>query len=101
MTAEVAMADSARRRVKRKRMLDEHGWVCHLCGYLISPEFQNPHPESMTIDHLTPISMGGAKWDVANMRPAHKSCNEARGNESPSTERPAPLTHCPIRRFGC
>jgi 5-methylcytosine-specific restriction endonuclease McrA len=47
-----------------------YGDRCWLCG----------KPGARTVDHVVPISKGGAMFDVANMRPAHMSCNQSRGN---------------------
>jgi 5-methylcytosine-specific restriction endonuclease McrA len=48
-----------------------YGTTCHLCG----------RPGSDTVDHLRPVSQAPeARWDVANGRPAHRSCNSARGD---------------------
>lgn len=50
--------------------LAEYGEVCVLCGL----------PGSTTADHVIPRSKGGAVYDLRNLQPAHKSCNESRGN---------------------
>lgn len=42
---------------------------CYRCGRIAD-----------TVDHIVPISKGGAQLDPANLRPACKSCNSARGN---------------------
>lgn len=50
--------------------LAEYGHVCWLCGL----------PRSNTADHVIPRSKGGAVYDLRNLAPAHRRCNEARGN---------------------
>lgn len=50
--------------------LDTYGSTCWLCGL----------PGSTTADHVIPRSKGGAVYDLANLGPAHRNCNEARGN---------------------
>ncbi len=50
--------------------LSTYGRVCWLCGL----------PGSNTADHIIPRSKGGAVYDLANLGPAHKRCNESRGN---------------------
>jgi len=48
-----------------------YGRVCHLCG----------RDGADTVDHLVPTSVDPAgRWDVGNGRPAHRSCNSARGD---------------------
>ena len=51
--------------------LAEYGTVCHLCG----------GPGADTADHIVPRSAGGGH-DLANLRPAHASCNSSRGDMS-------------------
>ncbi len=50
--------------------LDTYGRVCWLCGL----------PGATTADHIIPRSQGGAVYDLQNLGPAHKKCNESRGN---------------------
>lgn len=52
--------------------LDTYGRVCWLCGL----------PGATTADHIIPRSTGGAVYDLLNLGPAHKKCNEARGNRT-------------------
>ncbi len=46
-------------------------WVCHLCGRPIGGQ-------DWDVDHVVPVSRGGGD-ELANLRPAHASCNRARG----------------------
>jgi 5-methylcytosine-specific restriction endonuclease McrA len=48
-----------------------------LCEYCHSPEFLSTAP--LTIDHLTPQSLGGAD-DIENLALACRRCNERRYN---------------------
>ncbi|MCQ4120416.1 HNH endonuclease [Rhodococcus tibetensis] len=48
--------------------LETYGTVCHLCG----------GPGATTADHVIPRKHGGLNV-LANLRPAHRSCNSARG----------------------
>jgi 5-methylcytosine-specific restriction endonuclease McrA len=44
--------------------------VCHLCG----------HPGADTVDHVIPLSRRpDLAHDLANLRPAHRRCNSAKG----------------------
>lgn len=52
--------------------LREKGGVCALCGL----------PGADSADHIVPRSRGGAVYDLANLQPAHRRCNESRGNRS-------------------
>lgn len=50
--------------------LTTYGTVCWLCGL----------PGATSADHIIPRSRGGAVYELRNLGPAHKSCNESRGN---------------------
>jgi 5-methylcytosine-specific restriction endonuclease McrA len=50
--------------------LATYGEVCWLCGLR----------GATSADHIIPRSRGGAVYDLRNLGPAHKSCNESRGN---------------------
>lgn len=41
------------------------------------------------VDHITPLSRGGAKYDPGNARAACPSCNLKRGNRGPGAPPPA------------
>jgi len=74
-------------------MLKETGWVCALCGEPINPGLWNQHPWQITIDHIVPLSKGGAKGP-SNWQPAHRRCNELKAD---SAEWPVPP---PLARAG-
>ena len=64
------MGRSGRASVDLTRtVLAEYGAICWLCG----------QPGATTKDHVIPWSLGGTD-DVENLRPAHKRCNQRRGN---------------------
>lgn len=44
------------------------------------------------VDHIVPLSRGGAKYDPANCRPACAPCNRARSDREPSPQ-PQPRPH--------
>jgi pyruvate-formate lyase-activating enzyme len=69
--------------------------ACHfLCEYCHSPEFLSTAP--LTIDHLTPQSLGGAD-DIENLALACRRCNERRYNFTtgidPETQKESLLFH--------
>jgi 5-methylcytosine-specific restriction endonuclease McrA len=53
--------------------LATYGTMCWLCRL----------PGATTADHIVPRSRGGAVYDIRNLGPAHKRCNESRGNRPP------------------
>lgn len=52
--------------------------VCWLCG----------KDGADTADHVVPVAKGGAVYDLANLRPAHRSCNSSRGDLRAPRNRP-------------
>ena len=52
--------------------------VCWLCGNTIDMQLPTSHPMSFTLDHIVPLARGGNLH--GEVRPAHRSCNSARGN---------------------
>lgn len=56
-------------------------WICHLCGEKVDPQYTGNHPMAASIDHLIPISLGGADAPY-NVKLAHRKCNMAKGNRS-------------------
>lgn len=56
-----------------KLTLSTYGSVCWLCGL-------PPNGRKMTADHIIPRSKNGAVYDLRNLGPAHRHCNESRGN---------------------
>ncbi|MEV6477631.1 HNH endonuclease [Streptomyces sp. NPDC051657] len=80
-----------RRLTAQQRRL---GLPCWLCGHNIRYDITGPeagkHPEGFTLDHLVPLSLGGALLDPANARSAHRRCNSSRGNRSTTAKRPRP-----------
>lgn len=48
-----------------------YGRTCHLCGL----------PGANTVDHLIPTSVDESlRWELSNVRPAHRECNSERGD---------------------
>lgn len=59
---------------------------CWLCGMSIDYDAApGTTPDSHELDHYHPVSLSPElQEDPANFRHAHRSCNGARGNRSPS-----------------
>lgn len=79
---------AARRRIKERwRSI---GDPCAICGRPIDYSLgmvtdertgkRKPHPMSMAVDEIVPVSMGGDPLDFSNTRPTHWVCNARRGN---------------------
>src|SRR5438105_10847814 len=50
--------------------INYYGRRCHICGC----DWDELTPFDKTVDHVIPVSRGGANWP-ANLRPACRSCN--------------------------
>lgn len=96
----MANKSDRRRETKRPHKADprrnDHGWkkrvkeakaharadpsysICWLCSEPIDPELPSTHSKSFTLDHLIPLDRGGPIDGAA--KPAHLSCNSARGS---------------------
>jgi 5-methylcytosine-specific restriction endonuclease McrA len=53
---------------------------CWCCGQPIDYNAEPRTPDSFTVDHVTPTSLGGDVLRVTNWRPARYGCNSSRGN---------------------
>lgn len=70
-----------RRLCAQQRALGLPCWWCgHAIDYTITGSEASKHPLGFTLDHATPISLGGSLLDPANARSAHRRCNSSRGN---------------------
>jgi 5-methylcytosine-specific restriction endonuclease McrA len=65
------MANRHTEKILRSRVLKRDGAVCRICG----------KDEELTLDHIIPLSLGGSRWSLANIRVLCKKCNEKRGND--------------------
>ena len=75
---------SARRRARKAGVACERvdyteiakrdQWVCQICRRPVSPEIRWPDPQSGSIDHIVPVSKGGAHLR-SNIQLAHLACN--------------------------
>ena len=60
---------------------------CWLCGGALNYALPHPHPESFNVDHAIALSVRPELADdMNNFRPAHKACNERRGNADPELD---------------
>lgn len=66
---------TARERYRFRHWLSwKYGPDCAYCGRYYPPS-------AMTIDHIQPVSKGGAMRDIQNMALACIPCNEAKGDK--------------------
>ena len=57
---------------------------CWMCGLPIPANVGHRHPYAMELDEVVPISKGGSPTDRANVRRAHRCCNQWRGDKDVS-----------------
>ncbi len=70
---------STGRPVRLAEVAERDRWKCHICGKRVAKSRAWPHPRSASLDHVVPLSRGGAH-DPANVRLAHLECNTAKNN---------------------
>lgn len=80
-------ANGSRRNAIRARWR-AIGDPCHLCGKAIDYSLPAGHPMSFEVDEIVPVSKGGDPLDFANTQPAHRVCNQRKGNGSRRPGRP-------------
>lgn len=73
-------ANYSARAALRKRMASQPQ-RCWMCGLPISPTHPARHPYALELDEIVPISRGGSPTDPANVRAAHRCCNQWRGDK--------------------
>lgn len=59
-------------------VFERDGWICQLCRREVDFQLRWPDPEMATIDHVRPLSRGGAHVE-SNAQLAHLRCNLAKG----------------------
>ena len=55
-------------------IFERDGWICGICGTKINRRLKYPHYRSKSIDHIIPLSKGGADAPE-NVQAAHLRCN--------------------------
>lgn len=73
-------ANGSRRTKLRERVAAE-GAPCHLCGKPIDYSLPAGHPMCFELDEIIPVSKGGDPLSRDNVAPAHRICNQRRGNK--------------------
>lgn len=74
-------------REQLRKLMKERQEPCHICGMPIDYSLPARHPLSFEMDEVIPVSRlpkeqrKAAACDPANVRPAHRICNEHRGNK--------------------
>lgn len=66
-------------RVNVRKVYERDNWRCGLCHKRVNKNLKYPHPMSASLDHVLPLSLGGAH-SMANVQLAHLICNHAKSN---------------------
>lgn len=72
--------NGTRRRRLRARVRAQ-GLPCAICGQPIDYSLPAGDPMSYELDEIVPVSLGGSELDPANVQPAHRICNQRKGNK--------------------
>ena len=70
-------------RKVRDAVIARFGRRCYLCSRDVVAPTVPFTPESLTIDHVIPVSAGGTD-DIDNLRAVHLACNVAKGDRLPT-----------------
>lgn len=72
--------------INKQEIYERDTWTCGLCGNPIPQTAHYPDPMSASLDHITPISVGGSHTPD-NVQAAHLTCNIRKGNRVGETPR--------------
>ena len=61
-----------------REIFDRDSWVCGICETAVDPALAWPDPMSFSLDHIVPLSLGGAHIRT-NVRCTHLVCNVRKG----------------------
>lgn len=68
------------RRRKLRARVRAMGLPCAICGHPIDYTLPAGDPLSYELDEIVPVSLGGDELDPSNVQPAHRICNQMKGN---------------------
>jgi hypothetical protein len=60
--------------INRFRVYERDKWICGICGDLVDSELDYPDPMAASLDHVVPLSLGGAHL-YTNVQCSHWQCN--------------------------
>lgn len=66
-------------KLARKRAMAMYEPICAICHKPIDMNAPAFTPESCEVDHIIPVSRGGAPYEVSNLQLTHTRCNRAKG----------------------
>ena len=66
-------------RNKKRILKTKH--TCGICGQDVDKSLAYPHPLSPVIDHIIPLSKGGAASSMDNLQLSHMACNRQKSDK--------------------
>lgn len=72
-------------RFRATDVYERDRWICRICFVPIDQTKAWPHPMSKSVDHIVPVSRGGAHA-MSNVRAAHLGCNSRKGAKIDAVE---------------
>ena len=81
-------ARNGSRRRKLRARLKAMRLPCAICGGPIDYDLPAGDPMSFEVDEIVPVSLGGSELDWTNLQPAHRVCNQRKGNKIGFTAEP-------------
>lgn len=66
---------------KAKKIIYASQSNCAICGRPVDFDKVFPDPWSATLDHIVPVSKGGAPADIENLQLAHLQCNRIKASK--------------------
>lgn len=70
-----------------RKLVDEHGWTCAICGKPINPRAKVNSRGRWSLDHIVALEDGGASR-IENFQLTHTFCNWSR-HHGPGLDKPA------------
>ena len=58
---------------------------CGICHKAIDYSLPSGHPMGFEVDHIVPISKGGAVYDMDNLQASHRECNRIKSDHMACT----------------
>lgn len=72
-------AGVAYERIHRRKVYERDKWRCGICRRKVNPKLTYPHPNSASLDHVIPMSLGGPHLHH-NVQCSHLQCNVDKSN---------------------
>lgn len=67
--------------VRPRSVYIRDGWICGICNNPVDRNLYHPHPMSVSLDHIIPVSKGGGHT-YDNLQCSHLICNIRKSNKT-------------------